>query len=396
MVSSALLWLYLFDRLLRLVAIVHFFRHTDPAVPAEWPSISLIQPITRGATHLAGNLRARFGQVYAGHLQHVLVCDEGELAAQGVCATVIAEFSNADVQWVRVGAGATTNQPAVASKIEKLNAGVVLAKGEILCFIDDDIEPPADMLCRFVCYLDQPQIGAVFGLASAVSWNTPWSSLMSLFVNSNGLPTYVPSHYLSEPAQITGHLFALRASDLQRVQGWQSMEQRIDDDTELTYKLRAIGLRSLQTPVIYNVHNEFDSWQAYASQLKRWFVIPKQTVLPHLGRKEKALSTLLSVGLIVPVLMLLQAIFLPSQQTLVNLVLIIGIFYASTAWISAHYTRSNIPLHGWLLLPITLFIAPIQMLWALLFAQPVIQWRGQSLRIERGGEFQRVDDKMKG
>ena len=41
--------LFCLDRLLKLAAVVHFFRRRRPAAPPFWPSVTLLQPITRGA-----------------------------------------------------------------------------------------------------------------------------------------------------------------------------------------------------------------------------------------------------------------------------------------------------------------------------------------------------------
>ena len=74
------------------------------------------------------------------------------------------------------------------------------------------------------------------------------------------------------------------------------MEQRIDDDSHLGRQLIAANLRLVQTPVIYRVHNEFATWSAYAAQIKRWFIFPRQTIMPYLSPRQQLLSSLLSIG----------------------------------------------------------------------------------------------------
>lgn len=386
--SDFITLLYLLDRLLRLAALWHFFRRPAPSPPAAWPSISLIQPITMGAANLENNLRARFAQVYAGDVQHLLVCDAGDTHSQAICQRAMMAYPSVKAKIVI--AFTTQEAGAIASKIEKLNTGIHAATGEIYCFVDDDIELLAATLSRLICYLQQPKIGAVFGLPCAASWTTPWSSLMTLFVNSNALPTYVPLTYLSDPVAITGHLFALRALDLQRVGSWAGMEQRIDDDSHLGRQLIAANLRLVQTPVIYRVHNEFATWSAYAAQIKRWFIFPRQTIMPYLSPRQQLLSSLLSIGVILPVLALLLMLFAPSWSMLRNLFVVSLCFWGDLALISRFYLHENIPRPAWLLTLITLFVAPLQMVWALLFAAPVIRWRGQTLHIARGGTFRRV------
>lgn len=390
MFSTVITLLYLMDRLLRMAAITHFFQKAEPPLPRDWPSISLIQPITRGAANLESNLRARFAQQYAGQVQHLLVCDVADKPSQAICKRVMAKQPGSQTSLVL--AAPTGAQSTIASKIAKLNAGLAQATGELICCIDDDIEAPANLLHRLVCHLQPAGVGAVFGLAHAVSWRTPWSTLMSLFVNSSALPTYIPLTYLNDPVSITGHLFMLRTADLQRVGSWERMEARVDDDNDLGHRLVGQGLRLVQTPVIYCVHNEFDSWHEYARQIKRWFIMPRQTILLHLSNREKLLSSLLSVGLILPLVSLGMAIFHPGWQSWLNLLLVLLLFCGSLEWLRTTYLQADFPPMAWLLTPIILWVTPLQMLWTMFFAKPVIDWRGQRLQIERGGAFRRVEE----
>ena len=48
-------------------------------------------------------------------------------------------------------------------------------------------------------FLDQPSIGLAFGLPYYCSFETLWSSLVSLFVNDQSLLTYIPYTALTEP-----------------------------------------------------------------------------------------------------------------------------------------------------------------------------------------------------
>ena len=70
--------LYALDRLLKLLAVHRFLRRPAPPAPAQWPSVSLVQPITRGASDLPGALACRAALRYAGHVQHILICDRGD------------------------------------------------------------------------------------------------------------------------------------------------------------------------------------------------------------------------------------------------------------------------------------------------------------------------------
>jgi ceramide glucosyltransferase len=138
---------------------------------------------------------------------------------------------------------------AVASKVEKLQAGLASARGAVLCFVDDDVELRPDALSICARHLARPGVGAVFGLACYTSWSTLWSSLMSAFVNANALLSYVPLTYLTDPFSITGHCFALRAEVLHAAGGFAGLERHIDDDHALARRVRRrLGCASCRRP----------------------------------------------------------------------------------------------------------------------------------------------------
>jgi ceramide glucosyltransferase len=383
MLSYFITILYLLDRVLKLVTVVHFFSRPMPQRPAPLPTIALLQPITYGATNLAGNLRARFEQEYAAPLQHILLCDAGDATSISLCREICSEYPAVAIRLVTVTAAKGT----VAAKIEKLNAGLRHTAADVYAFIDDDIAPPPSALDLLMRYLYQPGVGAVFGLARAISWNTPWSSLMSLFVNSQALLNYIPLTYFLSPYAITGHFYAIRAVDFARTGGFQGMDHRVDDDNGLARNLAAVGLRSIQTPLIYSVSNEFRSWHEYASQIHRWFIIPRQTIIPYLTLRQQAISTLLSASVFLPPLQLLLFFLAPGQHNAAALLGTLLIFGSSLLFIHRNYLRQPFPWHVLHLLPLTAYLTPLQIIWALTLAGPTIHWRGQRLIIHRGGEY---------
>src|SRR5207249_4599093 len=51
--AYSLVALFALERILKLAAVIHFFRRHHPSRPASWPTVTLLQPITRGASNLA-------------------------------------------------------------------------------------------------------------------------------------------------------------------------------------------------------------------------------------------------------------------------------------------------------------------------------------------------------
>jgi ceramide glucosyltransferase len=275
----------------------------------------------------------------------------------------------------------------IATKVEKLMAALPRATGDVFCFIDDDIALRPQALRHMLLYLFQPGVGAVFGLACYTNWRTVWSSLMSIFVNVNALLSYIPITYLTEPFTLTGHCFALSRETFERVGGITNLERRIDDDHEMARRVRKANLRVVQTPMIYDVDNHFSSLHAYAKQMKRWFIFPRQAMIPFMTPKEQGLSLLASIGQLVPALLALLALFTLRRCAFHALVASLGISGAVYAICEFCYLKRSTPLKRWPLVPLMAVVGPLQVLWILLTNEE-IEWRGQRLRIHIGGEME--------
>lgn len=382
-----LIWLvpalYAVDRALRLLAIRAFFGRPAPPAPEAWPTLTVIVPITRSPNDLRAALTAHAQVRYPGAVQYLLVCDAADAVAQALVREQIAAHPawNARMLMARPDTG------GIATKIAKQHTALPHANGEVLAFIDDDVRLPPDAFEILVRYLLTPGTGAVFGLARYIAWETPWSALMSLFVNAWALPSYVPLTYLMEPYTITGHCFALRREVFDTIGGLEGMARRVDDDHELARRVRAHGLRCVQTPLIYAIENRLPTAQAYHSQLRRWFILPRQTMIPQLTQREQALTTLASAGNILPPLALFWALLRRSRAPLAACVLI---FCGCYAYVERRYLGGATPLRRLPLLLITALFTPLHLLAASL-GEPVIHWRGQTLRIGRDGVIEVLD-----
>jgi ceramide glucosyltransferase len=224
----------------------------------------------------------------------------------------------------------------------------------------------------------------VFGLACYTNWRTFWSSAMSSFVNANALLSYIPLTYLTEPFAITGHCFALRRTVFDAIGGLEDMGRRVDDDNELARRLRRHGLRCIQTPMIYDVDNDFPDLPAYLAQMQRWFVIPRVTIAPYLSRRDQAATALGSAGTLLPSLVALLALWSRSRHALRGLAIVLGAFAAVYLAGERRYLGRATPMRRLAALVVAALIGPLQIVWGLL-AGDQVQWRGQRLRIRRGG-----------
>ena len=371
-----LLVMFALDRLIKTVLIRHFFKQPRPSITPP-TSINMIQPITRGVHDLRHSLASRLNLQTPSHIRHFWICDAHDVASQQICRELIAAYSQHEIQLI-----IARTEHEIASKIEKIHAALPHAHGELLLFVDDDVALRPDALERLLPYLAQERAGAVFGMACYTNWRTLWSSMMSIFVNANVLPTYIPVTYMTEPFTITGHCFALRREVFNLVGGFNDMDQRIDDDHELARRLAQHRLRSIQTPLIYDVDNDLANAQAYMTQMHRWFVFPRRFMLPHMSRRDQIISAVGSIGTLLPSMIVLLSLFNPKRYWRFVTILF-GMILAAYAH-DSRYLKNQTPLKRWWLVPIVVIFAPLQALLSLVRGDQV-QWRGQTLNLERDG-----------
>ncbi|NTU79025.1 MAG: glycosyltransferase [Chloroflexales bacterium] len=378
----ALALLYGLDRLLKLLAVFTFFRRRPPLAPETWPAVTLICPITRSPNDLRRALAARAQIDYPGPQRCLLICDAADAGAQALCRELMAAHPAWPAELLVVEADAG----AVASKVAKQCAALPRSDGDVLCFVDDDVVLRPDALRVLVPYALGPGVGAAFGLACYTAWGTLAESLMSGFVNTSALLSYVPLTFLVEPFTITGHCFAMARERFDAVGGLGGMAGRLDDDHELARRVRRHGLRNVQTPLIYDVENRLGALADYHNQMRRWMLIPRQTMLPWLDSRERGALMLSSTGALLPPLLALLALAGRRPAALAALSLSVGSFAGAYVLIERGYLQRPMPARRWPLLPLLACATPIHVALAAL-GDETVRWRGQRLRIERGGRF---------
>jgi ceramide glucosyltransferase len=387
-IATALSLTYVLDRTIKASLVDRFFSQPTSALPhfASPPTVALIQPVTRGATKLAAHLDARAILNYPGEIRHLIVCDAADSETQAVCRAALPQ---AEIILAQPDVG------DIASKVAKMAAGVAhIGNADVLCFVDDDILLPPNALQTLVAplYSSMPA-GATFGLACQTSWGNAWESLMSGFVNANALTGYVPLTFLIDPYTITGHIFALRRTVFEQIGGMNGMSKRFDDDHEIARRVRALGLTCKQTPLVYQVENALSSFAAYHTQLRRWFVMPRQAMVPHLTSDERFVSALLGFGNLLPPLVLFLAIFAPGEITVGSAVLTLLAFVITYLRLEGKYLPAHTPRQRLSLLPLIAFLTPLHVLIALALPGDTITWRGQTYHARRGGTLEKRETK---
>ena len=387
---DALLVVYFVDRLIKFLLIHRFFYGNKTAHEVnESAKFSLIQPITRSPNDLEKILSSRSVLDCSSPIQQIIVLDKNDHLTRQIVNQVIMSHPEWAPTIVTVSS-ATGSE--FASKLEKMNAGLSVATGDILCFLDDDILLPQNGLNILAQNLAEPRVGAVFGLAQYSNYKNFWSGFMSAFVNNNALNTYIPPIFFMEPYTVTGHCYAIPKSSFEKIGRLDQMLDRQDDDHEIARRLRKNGYHLRQTSLIYQVDNYLPDWSSYQAQFKRWFVFPRQTMLPYLTAKEKLVTAAASIPTLIPSLLLVFAVLGIAnhpQAGFVPFLIAMGIFFSSQLLLEILFLKPlGSPGFRWLLAVLSAVIAPVEILLGL-FSDDIIEWRGQRMEILKNGKFLR-------
>src|SRR5260370_36617783 len=138
-------------------------------------------------------------------------------------------------------------------KMVKLLEGARLALGDVLCVLDDDTQLPDNGLEQCLPYLDEPGVGLAFGLPYYINFSNLWSSLVSYFVDSHSLLTYIPYTTLTQPFTIHGMFYAIRRDTLEAIGGFDGLQSALADDFAVAQRLREHGYRLAQTPLLHGI-----------------------------------------------------------------------------------------------------------------------------------------------
>jgi ceramide glucosyltransferase len=385
-IAIALGLISVLDRALKLGLIARCFSQRLPDEPRRWPSVTILQPVTRGSVALHDNLEARAALDYPGRVQHILVCDAADEASQAICREVARAHPELELRLIRVdGRG-----PWPAPKLEKLHAGMPHATGDVLCLMDDDVAPRRDNLRRLVVCLRQPGVGASFGLPCYTDWETLWSSLLSAYVNAYTLEDFITWSCLSGPLRVVGQMACYRRRPLAAIGGFSCLENYLDDDFVLAQRLRRSGLRPFQAPVVFDVYDGAASWREYGAKFTRWIVLPKQAMAPFLTTRQRLVAFLATPAtILLPSLLGVLALITRRRAPLASFAGSLGAFALAQTVLYVHYLRRRMSPRRWPLLAHAALVAPVQATLALL-AGDEIEWRGQRLRVFRDGHFERV------
>ena len=378
--------LMLLEKVWRHLLVRRFFQKPVPAHRREVELVSILQPILSGDPTLPACLERSLSLCTRYPLEYIWLVDIDDAEAQRICMELCRRHPDRELNVVVMPPPATRQNP----KMVKLIEGARLANGDVICVLDDDTQLPDGGLEQCLPYLDEPGVGLAFGLPYYLNFSNIWSSLVSYFVDSHSLLTYVPYTALSEPFTINGMFYAVRREALEEVGGFEGLEGMLADDFAVAQRFRRGGYRLAQSPLLHGISTRVSGPRHYLSLIQRWFIFPRESLMRHLAPREQAV--LYGLGLapaLFPLALLLSLLLRPSRRKALYSLLYFGYSYAIFADVNRRYLKEAAPLRNSWLVPVIQAAFPLQLLAALISPQR-ITWRGHVMQVEKGGGFRFV------
>jgi ceramide glucosyltransferase len=348
--------------------------------------VSIIQPVLSGDPTLAACLEHNLHLRSASEIEYIWLLDDDDVEGQRICRRLRASYPALNIQLVFVEPPPDGYNP----KSFKLIEGRKVAHGDVICVLDDDTMLPEDALEVTLPFLDQPGVGLAFGLPYYVNFANSWSSMVSTFVNSHSLLTYVPYTALAQPFTINGMYYVVRCSVLDAMGGFEAIKHMFSDDFAIAHLCRMHGYNLAQAPVCHAISTQVRDAEHYFNLLQRWFVFPRESILRYVPFRDRILVYIFGIiPTLFPFFLLLALLLRPSWSKLTYSLLYFGCSWAIIDDLNKQYLSRAQPADKAWLIPIMLVVIPVQMLLSFFLPQRA-NWRGNIVQVERGGSFRYI------
>ena len=288
-----------------------------PPDPAEWPKVTIQLPIYNEQYVVERLLDAVARIDYPRELLDIQVLDDSTDETQEIAHACVERHRSLGlpVRYLH-----RTNR--IGFKAGALAAGLETATGELVALFDADFVPPPDFLRRTVPYFADPRIGMV-----QTRWthlNRPYSLLTKL--QAMILDSYFGMEHLSRSRSgvffhFTGTAGVWRSAAIHDAGGWES--DTLTEDIDLSFRAQLRGWRFFYLLDIECPSEIPVDMNAFKEQQARWAKggtqVCKKLLLTILRSKERArvkaeAFAQLTAAIGCPLMILLSALFLPSQM----------------------------------------------------------------------------------
>ncbi len=238
---------------------------------AALPLVSIIVPARNEADNIARTVRNLRSMDYPEDKMEVIVVDDGSTDE----TAAIAKAAGA----TRVVRNDRNPAAKVNGKASALNAGLAVAKGEIVACVDADSMPQKEAIMQSLPFFNDPSVGAVTSKIF-VNNDKKWLGKLqrmeyAMIAWSRKLFEYIDSIYVTP-----GPLSFYRKSVLKEAGGFD--EKNVTEDIEIAWRLLDKGYKIKMSPAVTytEIPHSFGKWW---KQRLRWNVGGIQTSMKYKG-----------------------------------------------------------------------------------------------------------------
>ncbi len=346
--------------------------HKRARAEGSQPAVTVLKPLKGSDEATEACLRSWFAQEYGGPLQLVF----GVASAQDpVCAVIDklrVEFPSVDAQ-LRVF-GPLTGANLKASKLAQMQG---LAKHDLIVVSDADVWIAPDFLKHFLPALDDPDVGLVcslYRMGRPLTLAMHWEALA---VNIDFWSQVLQARSLKPLDFALGAVMAARRSRIEEIGGFAGLANCLADDYQLGNRLARRGYRVELAAVVSECRSAPLGWRDVWKHQLRW----ARTI--RVCQPLSYFFSILANATLWPLLWLAAA---PGADCLAFLAGCLFIRIATAADLENRMTERRGWAGGALAPAKDLLQAAI---WLLAFTGNRVEWRGERLRVRRGGMLER-------
>ena len=245
----------------------------------EQPFVSIIIPVYNSAPTLSYSLPPLQQQNYPADRYECILVDDGSDDELAAALTAVADDPRFTVLQHK------SNRGLAAAR----NTGIARARGEILIFLDADLEVLPDFIERMVSNFGKPQrIGVLARLLPAPE--NPYDKYQRyLYEGKRGAKKSNPGSALPYRA-VMFNITALKREALEREPGFdEAITSYGGEDTELAYRLsQHFPQGFIYDPTITAVHHHYREFRSVLTKIEEF----GQRVIPYLIRKHPAMGSI--------------------------------------------------------------------------------------------------------
>ena len=258
----------------------------EPNLPEEWPVVTVQLPLYNEMYVAARLIDAVCRLDYPRDRLEIQVLDDSTDETRDIVAREVDRWRDRGMDIHHVH-----RTDRVGFKAGALEAGLEVARGELLAVFDADFVPPSDFLQRTVPYFTDERTGEGLGMVQA-RWehiNREYSLLtriQSILLDGHFLIEHTARHRNGCFFNFNGTAGVWRRRVIADAGGWQ--HDTLTEDLDLSYRAQLAGWKFLYLPEVAVPSELPVDVQGFKSQQYRWARGSIQTCRKLLGRVLRA------------------------------------------------------------------------------------------------------------